>query len=121
MAAGGTCAGVGRIYRIGGLNNLPRTAPHILALFDELRQVGFVEGQNLARGGIPSAHNDVCLSLDQFSRHFRKQLWAVCPSANDHEQHSKRRRQSPFWLLPTTWSGPDSRLHLLTRVGIRLG
>ena len=24
----------GRIYRIGGLNNLPRTAPHILALFD---------------------------------------------------------------------------------------
>ena len=37
----------GRIYRIGGLNNLPRTAPHILALFDELRQVGFVEGQNL--------------------------------------------------------------------------
>ena len=37
----------GRIYRIGGLNNLPRTAPHILALFDELRQVGFIEGQNL--------------------------------------------------------------------------
>jgi putative ABC transport system substrate-binding protein len=36
-----------RIYRIGGLNILPRTAPHILALFDELRQVGFVEGQNL--------------------------------------------------------------------------
>ena len=38
---------LGRIYRIGGLNNLPRTAPHILALFDELRQVGFVESQNL--------------------------------------------------------------------------
>jgi putative ABC transport system substrate-binding protein len=37
----------GRIYRLGGLNNLPRTAPHIVALFDELRQVGFIEGQNL--------------------------------------------------------------------------
>ena len=36
-----------RIYRIGGLNILPRTAPRILALFDEMRQVGFVEGQNL--------------------------------------------------------------------------
>jgi putative ABC transport system substrate-binding protein len=37
----------GRIYRLGGLNNLPRTAPHIVVLFDELRQVGFIEGQNL--------------------------------------------------------------------------
>jgi putative tryptophan/tyrosine transport system substrate-binding protein len=37
----------GRIYRIGGLNYLPRTAPHIVALFDELRQVGLVEGKNL--------------------------------------------------------------------------
>ena len=34
----------GRIYRLGGLTNIPRTAPHFVALFDELRRAGFVEG-----------------------------------------------------------------------------
>ena len=37
----------GRIYRVGGLHASPRDAPHHLALFDELRRLGFIEGQNL--------------------------------------------------------------------------
>jgi putative tryptophan/tyrosine transport system substrate-binding protein len=37
----------GRIYRLGGLHASPRDAPHHLALFDELRRLGFIEGQNL--------------------------------------------------------------------------
>jgi putative ABC transport system substrate-binding protein len=41
----------GRTYRIGGLNNQPRTVPHAVALFDELRRAGFVEGQNLVVAG----------------------------------------------------------------------
>jgi putative ABC transport system substrate-binding protein len=41
----------GRTYRIGGLNNLPRTVPHVVGLFDELRRAGFVEGQNLVIAG----------------------------------------------------------------------
>jgi putative tryptophan/tyrosine transport system substrate-binding protein len=37
----------GQTYRLGGLSVGPRTAPYWLGVFDELRQAGFVEGQNL--------------------------------------------------------------------------
>ena len=37
----------GRAYRVGGLSVNPREAPIIVAMFDELRKLGFVEGQNL--------------------------------------------------------------------------
>jgi putative ABC transport system substrate-binding protein len=37
----------GRTYRIGGLQSSPRGAPQYIALFDELRRLGFIEGQNL--------------------------------------------------------------------------
>ena len=42
---------VGRTYRIGGLSPSPRNAPHYVAFFDELRRLGFVEGQNLSVDG----------------------------------------------------------------------
>jgi putative tryptophan/tyrosine transport system substrate-binding protein len=37
----------GRTYRLGFLNPSPRQTPPMLALFDELRLNGFIEGQNL--------------------------------------------------------------------------
>src|SRR5262245_5324357 len=37
----------GRTYRVGCLHASPRDAPHHLALFDELRRLGFIDGQNL--------------------------------------------------------------------------
>src|SRR6266700_2127801 len=37
----------GRMYRLGCLFASPRDAPHHVALFDELRRLGFVEGQSL--------------------------------------------------------------------------
>src|SRR6266851_1743620 len=37
----------GRVYRLGFLSDSPREDPSIVALFDELRRSGFVEGQNL--------------------------------------------------------------------------
>jgi putative tryptophan/tyrosine transport system substrate-binding protein len=37
----------GRMYRLGGLGNLPCCLPNMVALLDELRRHGFVEGQNL--------------------------------------------------------------------------
>jgi ABC-type uncharacterized transport system substrate-binding protein len=37
----------GRIYRLGSLFGSQRTAPYHVAIFDALRQNGFVEGQNL--------------------------------------------------------------------------
>jgi putative ABC transport system substrate-binding protein len=39
---------VGRTYRLGGLHLSLRSAPHHVALFDELRRVGFIQGQNLS-------------------------------------------------------------------------
>jgi ABC-type uncharacterized transport system substrate-binding protein len=37
----------GRTYRLGCLFASPRDAPHYIALFDELRRLGFTQGQNL--------------------------------------------------------------------------
>jgi putative tryptophan/tyrosine transport system substrate-binding protein len=37
----------GRTYRLGILTGAPRAAPRTLAFFDELKVLGFVEGQNL--------------------------------------------------------------------------
>jgi putative tryptophan/tyrosine transport system substrate-binding protein len=37
----------GRTYRLGGLTPSPRDGPHYNALFNELRRLGIVEGQNL--------------------------------------------------------------------------
>ena len=37
----------GRTYRLGGLSQSPRDAPFLVALFDELRRLGFIDGQNL--------------------------------------------------------------------------
>jgi putative ABC transport system substrate-binding protein len=37
----------GRTYRLGVLTFSPRNAPYMVALFDELRRQGFIEGQNL--------------------------------------------------------------------------
>ena len=37
----------GRTYRLGVINGAARQAPRNVALFDELRGLGFVEGQNL--------------------------------------------------------------------------
>ena len=37
----------GRTYRLGGVSVGPRSAPYWLVMFDELRRVGFIEGQNL--------------------------------------------------------------------------
>ena len=37
----------GRTYRIGGLQSSPREAPQNITLLDELRRLGFIEGQNL--------------------------------------------------------------------------
>jgi ABC-type uncharacterized transport system substrate-binding protein len=53
-----------RVYRIGSLHQSPLHAPHHAAFYDELRLLGFIQGQNLAvdREGYG-------LTLDQLSDH----------------------------------------------------
>jgi len=57
----------GRIYRLGCLLTSPRDAPHYVALFDELRRLGFIEGQNLvvdaAGYGLPPERMEVHVPL----------------------------------------------------------
>jgi putative ABC transport system substrate-binding protein len=38
----------GRIYRLGGVSSSPRNTLHFVAMFNELRRLGFIMGQNLA-------------------------------------------------------------------------
>src|SRR5215470_15603260 len=54
----------GRIYRLGCLNSASRDAPHQVALLDELRRLGFIEGQNLAVDW-----KGYGLSAEQFEQH----------------------------------------------------
>lgn len=54
----------GRIYRLGSLYAASRNAPHQAAWFDELRQLGFVEGQNLLVD-----LKGYSLSAEQFEEH----------------------------------------------------
>jgi ABC-type uncharacterized transport system substrate-binding protein len=37
----------GRTYRLGAVHASPRDAPHQVAFFEELRRLGFIEGENL--------------------------------------------------------------------------
>jgi len=52
-----------RNYRLGALVGSPRDAAHYVALFDELRRLGFIEGQNLvidaAGFGLPPERMEV--------------------------------------------------------------
>jgi putative tryptophan/tyrosine transport system substrate-binding protein len=41
-----TAQQAGRTYRLGAVSSSPRNAPHFVAMIDELRRLGFVEGQN---------------------------------------------------------------------------
>ena len=54
----------GRIYGLGSLHTSQRDAPHQVALLDELRQLGFVEGQNLTVDW-----KGYGLSTEQFEQH----------------------------------------------------
>jgi len=54
----------GRIYRLGSIHAAPRDAPHQVALLDELRRLGFAEGQNLVVDW-----KGYGLSAEQFEQH----------------------------------------------------
>ena len=47
MAARGRAQEARRVYRLGVLHQLPRTAPQFAQLLDGLRREGFIEGRNL--------------------------------------------------------------------------
>jgi NitT/TauT family transport system substrate-binding protein len=60
----------GRTYRLGSLHLSPRDAPHHIAFFDELRRLGFIEGQNLAVDA-----RGYGLRIEQLAEHAAKRRW----------------------------------------------
>src|SRR5262249_12123677 len=54
----------GRIYDLGVVASSPRDAPHHIAFFDELRRLGFIEGQNLLVDLVGYG-----LAVEQFEQH----------------------------------------------------
>jgi hypothetical protein len=81
---------VGRNYRVGGLSPSPRNAPHYVALFDELRRRGFIEGQNLNVDGRGyGVHNDqfVEIAVEMVKAPFFAQVMSP------FSLHSGRRRR----------------------------
>ena len=97
----------GRTYRLGGLTPSPRDAPHYVALFDELRRLGFIEGQNLTldwRGyGLrPEQFPDIAMELVK-----AKADVIFAPGMLQFAPHNRRQRRFRYLRLPTTWWGQD--------------
>ena len=78
---------VGRTYRLGCLLPLTRDAPTNVAFFDELRRLGFIEGQNL-RSNI--AH------MDSTSIWFRNMLRNLSMHGSMSSQPLGRKQLAPF-------------------------
>ena len=100
----------GRTYRIGGLHQSPRNAPHHVGFFAELRRQGFIDGQNLTVVGAYGQRSD------QFAELAREQIKArvdamVCGGEaaaraalrgdNDHPDHrtGRRHRFGEAWCV----------------------
>jgi hypothetical protein len=83
----------GRTYRLAFLNTNPREAPQNIALLDELRRHGFVEGQNLTVRGfnlrIEQFRNIAAESVKQGGRcHFMRRRTCNSCSTRGHPHHS---------------------------------
>jgi putative ABC transport system substrate-binding protein len=71
----------GRMYRVGGLSTIQRNSPPIMSMFDELRRLGFIEGQNLIIDWRPYAlHIDL---IPEFAAEFVKSKVDVIYASGD--------------------------------------
>src|SRR5262249_59934248 len=90
----------GRIYRLGCLVASPRDAPHQVALFDELRRLGFIEGQNLV---VDAAGYG--MSAERFPVHAAaggKARLDVIPTGGDAAARSGQEATPSIPILPLT-------------------
>lgn len=93
----------GRIYRLGNLHVFPRQAPWYVALFDELRRHGFIEGQNLSVD-----EHGYGLRVEQLAEHASelvrpKSMSSSLAEIRQFVLHSGRRRRFRSSQLQTTW------------------
>jgi putative ABC transport system substrate-binding protein len=97
----------GRTYRVGGLTIGPRTTPYFDAMFDQLRRVGFIEGQNLTIDWLQYGPRIDLVS--EFAAELVKAdvdvIYATGDIAIRAAQQARRRFRSSG--LPTIWSARD--------------
>jgi putative ABC transport system substrate-binding protein len=94
----------GRIYRLGILTGAARQTPRMVAFFDELKVLGFVEGQNLkiVVGGFDLLENQYADVAGRWPRLLRMlSLASVMPRSAPHSNRPIRVLSSsrrPIWL-----------------------
>ncbi len=93
----------GRTYRLGGVSLSPRSAPYIVAMFDELRQQGFIEGQNLTIAW--PEHRLRSDRLSEFATELVKMHVDVIYAVGDVGTRAAQKRRQRFRSLasPTIW------------------
>ena len=88
----------GRTYRVGALVGGPRNSPPTVAMFDELRRSGFIEGQNLTidwRQYSPHIDRISEFAADLVKKQGRCHLchrgcWNSCSAAGDNNDTDPR-------------------------------
>ena len=90
----------GRTYRLGSLHLSQRDAPHHVAFFQELRRLGFIEGQNLAvdAGGYG-------LRIEQLAEHAAELVKAqvdVILCGGDVATHAAQQAKTTIPILAVT-------------------
>ena len=96
----------GRTYRVGGLSVNSRDAPIIVAMFDELRSLVFIVGQNLtADWRAYEPRTDLVSQFEALGKATPMLFTLAGPL-----QFARPRRRRPRYRssgLPTIWSGLD--------------
>ena len=98
----------GRTYRVGGLSGGPRDSPPTMAMFDELRRFGFIEGQNLTIDWRQySEHID---RISEFAADLVKAKVDVIYTTGDAGIRAAQRATTTIPILGTTDDMVESRL-----------
>ena len=94
----------GLTYRLGGVSSLPRNAPPFVAMVDELRRLGFIDGQNLTIEWHTGPRIDLIpeLAAELVKAHVDV-IYVGGDVAIRAAQHARRRFRSSG--LPRIWSG----------------
>ena len=93
----------GRTYRVGGLSAVPRISPPSVAMFGELRRLGFIEGQNLTIDWrVYALHIDL---IPEFAAELVKAKVDVVYASGDAVRVAQRATATIPVLV---WSGRDS-------------
>jgi putative ABC transport system substrate-binding protein len=97
----------GRTYRLGAVTGSPRDAPFAVAMFDELRRLGFIEGQNLTIDW--RSYGPRVDLIPEFVAELVKAHVDVIYAAGLPQlaRHSRRRKRFRSLRLQTIWSGRD--------------